>query len=259
MTKKLKLGGSGHDLLAPILFKNFQLQLNIDISGFGLILEEGMKHTEKKPHSHSLLWWLIIIVSVIYGLVLILVSLGFFDIYSQAFNHFSAEFFILTLVITVVMSYRRAKRSHGRHHMGPFLCSLLFAVLSQFILFLLSPVLNWSESIAGHDILLRSLVYIAPSLLAYSIVHYFVENHEIVENNDWFNVSYYISWVEMMSNTMTVVIFIELFTASDTYQNLLGIRGTIWAFYAVIAGLLSDKIEDNEKKAAEREEYKDFS
>lgn len=202
-----------------------------------------MRKIFHERQKHSTLWWLIIGLSLAFGLLLLLVSLGFIPIYDTVFKHFSTGFFLLTLFMTIYMSYRRARHFRGEHYVGPFLCSILFAILTQFILFLLSPFLVWKANLSQIDILILAFVYIVPSLMAFVIVKYLVDHQEISENNQWFDWHYYIRWVEMMSNAMALVIFLELIIVAPSDASLLGVRGTIWAFYSVMAGFISDHMQ----------------
>ncbi|MGX7107013.1 hypothetical protein ACWOBE_04345 [Hutsoniella sourekii] len=147
---------------------------------------------------------------------------------------------MITLVMTIFMSYKRARRIRGDHYVGPFLCSVLFAILTQFILLLFSPLLIWHTDLRRWDVLILAFAYIFPSLLAFLIIKYLVDHQQFNENNTWFDWQFYIRWVEMMSNAMTLVIFLDLLLLAPEDASLLGIRGTIWAFYSVSAGLVSD-------------------
>lgn len=196
----------------------------------------------KERHQHSLLWWLIIGVSLAFGGLLILVSMGWLPVFDEAFKHFSPLFFLVTLAMTIYMSYKRAQRLRGHHYVGPFLCSVLFAILTQFILFLLSPLLVIEGSLSQLDILSLAFAYIFPSWLAFVLIKYLVDHKEFQENNQWFDWHFYVNWVELMSNAMTLVIFLELVIQTPPDASFLGIRGTIWAFYAVMAGFLSESL-----------------
>lgn len=213
-----------------------------------------VKHKLKHAHkSHTFLWWAVILLSAVFLLFLIALSQNLIPGIVLELRHFSLHFFILTLIFTVIFSYRRASQRRGHHFVGPFLCSILFGVLTQFIYLIFSLFINWSDEISLQTLIQLTLFFILPSLIAFLILHYLVSKGlmESDEDESWFDWDFYLAWLEMMTNIMTVVSFIELFMINQSNILFIGIRGTIWAFYSMVASSLGSTLFE-EKRLKDR-------
>lgn len=202
-------------------------------------MKNQMKHAHK---THSFLWWSVVIISILFGIFLFLVSLGLFESYQISLGHFSPMFFIITLSLTIYMSYKKAGQRHINESMGPFLCSLLFGIGTQFIFFVLSPLVEWTSEIHLGSLVKMTVFFILPSLIAFMILRRMVSRETLGgdRDNSWFDWNFYLNWMAMMTNIMTVVSFAGLFLNTD--NAILGVRGTIWAFYNIIADMISEHI-----------------
>lgn len=209
-----------------------------------------MKNQLKKAHkTHSFVWWTSIILIIVFIGFLILISTGHFSLYEDVMAYFSPSFFVLTLGATIIMSYNRALVRRGKHKVGPFLTSILFGVLTQFVFFILSPLVDWSDELNPLTIGKMTIFFVLPSFVAFFVLKFIVDQKspEDQEDYSWFDWNYYLSWMELMTNIMTLVTFIDLFFVSEDDKGLMGIRGTIWAFYSIVASFLGDHIFKEER------------
>lgn len=203
----------------------------------------SIKKLTKAHKTHSWLWWPTMIITVIFSVFLLAVSFGAFDSYEIPMQHFSAPFFLLVLLSTIVMSYRRAKRRRGQHFVGPFICSIFFGVITQFLFFLAAPLMPWDGDMQIYDLIKMTFFFVTPSLITFSLIRILIKNKDIAEDNSWFNWHYYLRWMNMMANAMTTVSFFELFFTNAKGQSFLGIRGIVWAFYSLVAGRIGEILE----------------
>lgn len=109
----------------------------------------------------------------------------------------------------------------------------MFALLTQFIVFLCASLVKLADQMTAWELLGLTLIYIVSSLVAYLLIHQLVVTQDLA-NNDWFDGRFFISWVVMMTNIMTLVTFLELFAPHES-TSLIGIRSTIWAYYSLMA------------------------
>lgn len=204
-------------------------------------MREHLQHAAKK---HSFLWWSTLCVTGVFLVFFTLVYVGHIEIYAMSMAYFSPTFFVVSLVLTVSMAYHRAHFSRGDHKWGPFLCTLLFAVTTQFINFVLAPWMDWSLSMSPGQLIRMNFFFIIPSLLAFLVLRALVRSpaFDRLEDYTWFNWNLYLNWVEFMANIMTVVCFVNLFLLSGPAQEVMGLRGTIWAFYSIAAAFIGDHL-----------------
>lgn len=203
----------------------------------------AVKRLGKAHQTHTLLWWATVLVSVMFGGFLLAVSLGAFHAYDVEMTHFSPVFFLFVMLLTIAMSYRRARRNRGQHYVGPFLCSLLFGVITQFLFFLASPLIAWESDLSFWGLIKMTAFFVIPSLVAFLIIRTLVNKREIAEDNSWFNWHYYLNWVGLMTNALTITVFFQMLFSETFDQSVLGIRGTIWAFYSLVAQAIARVIE----------------
>ncbi|MBU5668714.1 hypothetical protein KQI68_02550 [Peptoniphilus sp. MSJ-1] len=196
-----------------------------------------------KTH-HSFIWKLIIIISILFSGFLTLIHFGYFPKYNYALIHFSLGFFALTLAMTVYFSYKRASHRHGENYLSPLLTSLFFAILTQFFMFLAKPFINISQDMNVVDLIQVIAFYILPTILAFILIRQLVNFNDI--DSDWFNIKFYLNWADMMTNIMTVVCFLELFSPTVEGKFSVGIRGTIWAFYSLVIDILIGRMKKSE-------------
>lgn len=211
-----------------------------------------MKKQIKNPHkSHSVLWWTIVLVSALFGGFLFLVHIHVIEIEEKFLFHFSPRFFFLTLFLTIIMSYRRANLHHKDETLGPFLSSLLFGIITQFMFFVLAPIFELSIDISVMSLAKMAIFFVLPSLLAFLLLRRLFSGETIGgdTDNSWFDWAFYLNWMSMMTNVMTIVSFIGLFLNTD--HALLGIRGTIWGVYNIIVNVINDYIHRNEESQIE--------
>lgn len=197
----------------------------------------------KYQRHHSLLWWLIIIISVVFSGFMLAIHMGFFKGYAYALDHFSFGFFILLLILTTLLSYKRSRERHGKNYLAPLLSSVFFAIMTQFFIFLAAPFIEVNENAIGLEMLKIVGFFILPSLIAFLLVKALAKLNDIDGSADFLDLEFYIKWSLMMTGIMTVISFIELFFPVAETRLMVGLRGTVWGFYSLVLSNIVDSLE----------------
>lgn len=188
--------------------------------------------------NHHILSSILIFICVLFLVFLFLVYSEYIDGYQYAFDYISYPFLVLVLIATIIMSYHRARQRHGDDYLAPLLSSLILVLQTHFFIFLMTPWLTINNPLSLMDVLKFTFIYTFPSFISFGIMRRLVHFFGDQSNEFLLDWHFYVSWIEMLTNIMTIITFLELFFQAESTQSLIGIRGTIWAFYSVMADYL---------------------